>query len=275
MSIKGLFNHNEKNDEMNKLIKRVKTLEMKTNSLDVYMKRLAKFENEWRTGTFSTKQSTVDKEVSRKTDKMLALKREETTALQKRLYSQLSRYILQLLGPIQQEIDQLAERTAALEENFSLTEKLLLENQQQIIQCKEEIDKLKKKDKPTTTGDKHVIIRELKVDKIMLDRYEQNNNIASLGIKELGGELNIGTTYGKGSIPGELVDQLTDDLQNLVTEEKQESQNAFNSESSDSPNNLHEETDKEHYTSEQSTPFSNQQQDDEDDTDGFIEVPIE
>ncbi|KRG14652.1 hypothetical protein ACA29_05825 [Lederbergia galactosidilytica] len=164
MSIKGLFNHNEKNDEMNKLIKRVKTLEMKTNSLDVYMKRLAKFENEWRTGTFSTKQSTVDKEVSRKTDKMLALKREETTALQKRLYSQLSRYILQLLGPIQQEIDQLAERTAALEENFSLTEKLLLENQQQIIQCKEEIDKLKKKDKPTTTGDKHVIIRELKVN---------------------------------------------------------------------------------------------------------------
>ncbi|MBP1917034.1 cell shape-determining protein MreC [Lederbergia galactosidilyticus] len=145
MSIKGLFNHNEKNDEMNKLIKRVKTLEMKTNSLDVYMKRLAKFENEWRTGTFSTKQSTVDKEVSRKTDKMLALKREETTALQKRLYSQLSRYILQLLGPIQQEIDQLAERTAALEENFSLTEKLLLENQQQIIQCKEEIDKLKKR----------------------------------------------------------------------------------------------------------------------------------
>ena len=38
--------------------------------------------------------------------------------------------------------------------------------------------------------------KEIYIDKFFLDKYEQNNNIAQVGIKELSGVLNIGATYG-------------------------------------------------------------------------------
>ena len=41
------------------------------------------------------------------------------------------------------------------------------------------------------------IFKTLYIDKLYLDKYEQNNNFAQLGIKELSGALNIGATYGK------------------------------------------------------------------------------
>lgn len=45
------------------------------------------------------------------------------------------------------------------------------------------------------------IYERLYIDKLYLDKYEQNNNFEQLGIKELSGALNIGATYGKDVIP--------------------------------------------------------------------------
>ncbi|WP_284139427.1 hypothetical protein [Virgibacillus sp. LDC-1] len=44
-------------------------------------------------------------------------------------------------------------------------------------------------------------IKKIDVDRIYIDKYETNNNIGALGIKELGGRLNIGANYGQGMSP--------------------------------------------------------------------------
>jgi hypothetical protein len=46
-----------------------------------------------------------------------------------------------------------------------------------------------------------IIIEKIHIDKILLDKYELNNNFGQLGIKELKGKLNIGATYGSEFVP--------------------------------------------------------------------------
>ena len=46
-----------------------------------------------------------------------------------------------------------------------------------------------------------IIIEKINIEKIILDKYELNNNFGQLGIKELKGKLNIGATYGSEFIP--------------------------------------------------------------------------
>jgi hypothetical protein len=41
-----------------------------------------------------------------------------------------------------------------------------------------------------------IIIEKITIEKIILDKFELNNNFGQLGIKELKGKLNIGATYG-------------------------------------------------------------------------------
>lgn len=53
---------------------------------------------------------------------------------------------------------------------------------------------------PPEEANKHneppIIIEKINIEKIILDKYELNNNFGQLGIKELKGKLNIGATYG-------------------------------------------------------------------------------
>jgi hypothetical protein len=46
-----------------------------------------------------------------------------------------------------------------------------------------------------------IIIEKINIEKIILDKYELNNNFGQLGIKELKGKLNIGATYGSEFTP--------------------------------------------------------------------------
>ncbi|OIK11559.1 hypothetical protein BIV60_17930 [Bacillus sp. MUM 116] len=46
-----------------------------------------------------------------------------------------------------------------------------------------------------------IIIEKINIEKIILDKYELNNNFGQLGIKELKGKLNIGATYGSEYTP--------------------------------------------------------------------------
>jgi len=49
--------------------------------------------------------------------------------------------------------------------------------------------------------DPPIIIEKVNIEKIVLDKYELNNNFGQLGIKELKGKLNIGATYGTEFTP--------------------------------------------------------------------------
>ncbi|WP_052404791.1 hypothetical protein [Bacillus rubiinfantis] len=46
-----------------------------------------------------------------------------------------------------------------------------------------------------------IIIERVNIEKIILDKYELNNNFGQLGIKELKGKLNIGASYGSEFTP--------------------------------------------------------------------------
>ena len=48
-------------------------------------------------------------------------------------------------------------------------------------------------------ADPPVVVEQLYVERIIIDKVEYNNNFGSLGIKELSGMLNIGANYGLGS----------------------------------------------------------------------------
>ncbi|MED4227631.1 hypothetical protein [Neobacillus cucumis] len=57
------------------------------------------------------------------------------------------------------------------------------------------------KESEVKTKDPPIIIEKINIEKIILDKYELNNNFGQLGIKELKGKLNIGATYGSEFIP--------------------------------------------------------------------------
>lgn len=46
-----------------------------------------------------------------------------------------------------------------------------------------------------------VLIERLYVDRIIVEKMDNSSNIANLGIKDLGGALNIGVTYGNPVSP--------------------------------------------------------------------------
>ena len=61
------------------------------------------------------------------------------------------------------------------------------------------------------------IFKTLYIDKLYLDKYEQNNNFAQLGIKNLNGALNIGATYGRDVVPKEITEQVKEDIEKMKT----------------------------------------------------------
>lgn len=119
-------------------------------------------------------------------------------------------------------------RVLALEQNFLLVNEVqagllkqvndLIEKCTQSVQNKGEPEDLALEQEP--------IFKTLYIDKLYLDKYEQNNNFAQLGIKELSGALNIGATYGRDVIPKEVTEQVKEDIAKMkaVKEEMQEQQ---------------------------------------------------
>lgn len=84
----------------------------------------------------------------------------------------------------------LKKKLASLEMNISELKKSLSGLEEQ----KEQTAAVKPKDPP-------IIIERINIEKIIVDKYELNNNFGQLGIKELKGKLNIGATYGSEFTP--------------------------------------------------------------------------
>lgn len=70
----------------------------------------------------------------------------------------------------------------------------------------------------TETVEKEPNFGCLYIDKLYLDKYEQNNNFANLGIKTLSGALNIGATYGSVDIPKDIGKEVKEEMEKLKAE---------------------------------------------------------
>lgn len=85
--------------------------------------------------------------------------------------------------------------------DLKLKMKLLESN---LNHLKEEIKEIKDKanlKSPEQSKEPPIIIERISIEKVVLDKYEVNNNFGQLGIKELKGKLNIGATYGSEFTP--------------------------------------------------------------------------
>ena len=101
-------------------------------------------------------------------------------------------------------------RVLTLENNY------LLVNEIQAMLLKRVDDLI---EKFVETGDSTIqqepIFKTVYIDKFYLDKYEQNNNFAQLGIKNLTGALNIGATYGRDVVPKEITEQVKEDIEKM------------------------------------------------------------
>ncbi|MFZ7944388.1 MULTISPECIES: hypothetical protein [Bacillaceae] len=96
---------------------------------------------------------------------------------------------------------ELQKKLLSLEMNMEELKKALQEYKEQ-------------KEKDTQTSDPPIIIEKINIEKIILDKYELNNNFGQLGIKELKGKLNIGATYGSEFIPKKDGEEMVEKKQN-------------------------------------------------------------
>ncbi len=278
MPIKGLFNRNENNDEeIQKLTKRVQTLEQqvkKINSIDVHMNRLLKLESKWKKETISSQYDYNERNrIPKRSDKETTKKREAYITVDEHFLTQLSKFILETLAPIQSKVNSLDERLAVMEGHFAIMEGIIEENRQQTIELKDELEKLKKNSIPKK-DEQSVVIREIKVDKILLDKYEQNNNFGSLGIKDLGGQLNIGATYGSSTLPTEIAEDLKADFESFKqeNEDKEDAGDESSVEDSEESSWQSSEESNERFSEHQDAREQKRVIDDNDD---FTEISIE
>ena len=135
---------------------------------------------------------------------------------------------------------QIEMRVQLLEHNFLLVNQVqagLLNRMEELL----EKSNLLIKQMDETEGlieNKEPILQTLYIDKLYLEKYEQNNNFAQLGIKNLSGALNIGATYGKEAIPKKITEQVKEDMEKIKAM-KEESAN--NQPVTNQPDDLHHE----------------------------------
>ncbi|MEH7342847.1 hypothetical protein V7122_02995 [Bacillus sp. JJ1532] len=239
MPIKGLFNKNQNNENINKKIAELEKMYLKLNALELRVNRLAKLEEKiysllkWKDEVSKDQQSN---RFSRQnySDLSKELQSVEASLIKKidpffEKVHYLSTYIYELEQKIltvsvvessdaivldeQEKLDSLISYIHDLENKISL------QNEREMAMLAR-IDALEEKFAGFQSNKKNdeqaVVIKEIRIDKFYLDKYEQNNNFAQLGIKDLSGALNIGATYGREVMPKEVSEQLKEDLKDLT-----------------------------------------------------------
>lgn len=164
--------------------------------------------------------------------------------LQSTLVEEIEESILKKISPYLKNMDMINERILNLEKSISLLNKSQAYLLQRLTEISEKV--MHYENGKEAKQEQVTVIKEIKIDKFFLDKYEQNNNFAQLGIKELSGTLNIGATYEKGIIPEQLTNQIKEDIKEMRRNTKNEADNnteSFDDPSSEVPFNKEEFTD--------------------------------
>lgn len=114
------------------------------------------------------------------------------------------------MAPYLEKMTELDNRVSALERSMSLLTEVQVDMLKRTSSLQEKVRLIHQKAALLENAPPPIHI-----DKFFLDKYEQNNNIGQVGIKELGGALNIGATYGSGAIPKDFTDQIQKDMEEL------------------------------------------------------------
>ncbi|RHW35722.1 hypothetical protein D1B31_18955 [Neobacillus notoginsengisoli] len=235
MSLKGLFRKNEENDTLLHKIEAIEKRIKKMNTLEVHLKRFLQWEQEF--APLLKEQAGLKRrpakevrinELELEKRIFLSVLREleplfyhmksldkEIVALkgtqERKGKRRLPKMVLVRQAPLdsgKQAVESLALRLEMMEQmlvemrqQVEIQHNRMDENEERLRSQQDTCDgREKRKENPGLTPPP-VIIQEYKIEKVVVDKYEVNNHIAQLGIKELGGQLNIGATYGVGTPP--------------------------------------------------------------------------
>ncbi|RDU37352.1 hypothetical protein DRW41_05765 [Neobacillus piezotolerans] len=121
-------------------------------------------------------------------------KLEGTDHLERKIFLYIQKTVNAEMAPIYQLLNQFARTISKLENRVSDLEKQY-----------GEISGIwaSQPETPKENGNSSippVIFQEIKVEKLFIEKFDQANNLGTIGIKELSGHLNIGTTYEKAGL---------------------------------------------------------------------------
>lgn len=250
MSMKGFFNPKQTNQQLHTELADFKHQIKRINTLEVHMNRFLKLEPQigslimlkkkleaqpTHSNASSPSQRSTHKDTEQtyakdmqETAKQLHFLKEKVAQLEQVIstqpprdkkieaipYMDITRLVEQSvkkqMAPYIERMTELDNRVSALERSMSLVTEVQVDMLKRTSALQEEIKGIQQK--AALLGNAPPPIH---IDKFFLDKYEQNNNIGQVGIKELGGTLNIGATYGSGAIPKDFTDQIQKDMEEL------------------------------------------------------------
>jgi hypothetical protein len=240
MSIKNLFQVNQKDENFNEIQKKITDLEnqvKRINTLEVQLQQFSKLEKQL--GLLNLKNSLGKNAVDSKKQHQ----RSTHTNLDQNLFEKKIRVEMKDMFraemkdmfraemkdmfraemiTLHQKIGELYGRIDFLEQQITSLEKKIEEKDMESHICDNEENK--NDEQANFTKGQPIIFQEIKVDKLFVDKYEQTNNLGQVGIKELSGHLNIGATYDKGVIPNDLVDEWKQEMSKISKEKNEESE---------------------------------------------------
>jgi uncharacterized protein with von Willebrand factor type A (vWA) domain len=138
------------------------------------------------------------------------------------------------------------KRVHVLENNYLLVNEVQAGLLKRVDNLTEECNELTKKMVETEdlTIQQDSFCNTLYIDKLYLDKYEQNNNFSQLGINHLSGALNIGATYGRDAVPKKITEQVKDDIAKMKTVKEEVEKNQTSAEKQPDPKtNVEKQTD--------------------------------
>ncbi|RFB12632.1 hypothetical protein DZB84_17870 [Bacillus sp. HNG] len=201
--IKLSFKRNSHNDnDRDALEKRIAKLEVefkRINTLEVTMKRFLKMESNFL--AISTMNALENSATKGKKEKQFQSIPDDFEAkiiatVEKRMTAQWF-----------YEMDKLKEQLHTLSNDMTSLKERIKQCESENKQILKEFHEIKKAlGGQSKSNDLPIVYQDIKVERMLIDKYELNNNIAHLGVRDLSGSLNVGATYGTGIIPSELAE---------------------------------------------------------------------
>jgi hypothetical protein len=115
----------------------------------------------------------------------------------------------------------LFKKYTMLETSLTLVNQMQIDILRRLEATQVEIAAIHKGVDSQTQSKAQFVTKDIYIDKFFLEKYELNNNIGTVGIKDLGGALNIGATYGSVPLPGNTASS-TEDLEEENEDLKEE-----------------------------------------------------
>jgi len=138
---------------------------------------------------------------------------EEERIFDKKFFTLFQIAIQKEMEPIYRAVHEVAGQLKRMEERIAELEKHV------VTQNKSSQDSVNKEKEIGgeihESGNPAVIYQEIKVERLFIDKFDQITNLGNLGIRELSGQLTIGTTYESDAIPEDSIKEMDEDYKNM------------------------------------------------------------